>query len=96
MTVNEVTGRKSTLRAKLKTACQEERLLKWKEHFKNLLGNSSEITEKPLKKIINGQLNVKLGQFMAEELDVVLKKIKHRKAAELGEIPSRNLEDKKI
>ena len=44
-TVNEVSGRKSTSRAKLKIASQEERLQKWKEHFKNLLGNPSKITE---------------------------------------------------
>ena len=32
--------RKSTARAKLKATCQEERLQKWKENFKNLLKNS--------------------------------------------------------
>ena len=34
----------------------------------NLLRNPSEITEKPIQKIINGPLNIKLGQFMEEEL----------------------------
>ena len=41
-TVNEVSGRKSTSRAKLKGASKEERLQKWEEHFKNMPG-------KPLK-----------------------------------------------
>ena len=37
-TVNKVSGRESTSRAKVKAASQEERLQKWKESFKNLLG----------------------------------------------------------
>ena len=36
--------------------------------FKNLLGNSSEITVKFIQKIINGDLGIKLGQFTEEEL----------------------------
>ena len=40
------------------------------------------------KKIINCQLNVKLGQFMEEKLDALLRKIKNRKVAGLNEIPS--------
>ena len=59
----------------------------WKEHFKNLLGKSPKITNKPIRKIINNQLDIKLGQFMQEELDVVLTKIKNRKAAGFDEIP---------
>ena len=43
--VNEVSGRKSTLRAKLKAASQEEGIQKWKEHFKNLVIN------KPIKQL---------------------------------------------
>ena len=46
----------------------------WKEYFKNLFGNPSEITDKPTPKIINGQLHIKLGWFMEEEHDTVLKK----------------------
>ena len=38
-----------------KATSQEERLQKWKEHFKNQLGNSPEIIDKPSKEIINGQ-----------------------------------------
>ena len=54
-------------RAKLKPACQEERLLKWKEHFKNLLKKPSCNHRQ------NDQLNIKLGQFMKEELDSIEK-----------------------
>ena len=38
-------------------------------------------------RIISKQLDIKLGQFMLEELDTVLRKIKKRKAAGLDEIP---------
>ena len=62
------------MRAKLKAASQEERRHKWKEHFRNLLGSPFEITEKPFQKIINGQLDIVLGQFMEEKLDVIPKK----------------------
>ena len=37
-------------------------------------------------RIISKQLDIKLGQFMQEELDSVLRKIKNRKAAGLDEI----------
>ena len=38
-------------------------------------------------RIINRQLDIKLGPFTQEELNLVLRKIKNRKAAELKEIP---------
>ena len=58
---------------------------KWKEDFKNLLGKSLKVTGKPIK-IAYNQLDIKLGQFSQIELDVVLPKIKNRKATELDEI----------
>ena len=70
---------------------QEERLQKWKEHFKNLFKNSPEITIKltlPQRKIINGQLDMKLGQFTEEKLDAVLKKITSRKTPGFNKILS--------
>ena len=69
-----MSGRKDTLRAKLKAASQKQ-LLKDKEHFKNLLRKAPEITHKPIWKITNGQLNIKLREF-TEELDALLKKIR--------------------
>ena len=89
-----MSGTKSTSRAKLKVVCQEERLLKWNEHLKNLHRNCPEITAKPIQKFINCQLDIKLGQFSEEELDAVLKTIKSRKTAGLEEILT--LEEKKI
>ena len=38
-------------------------------------------------RIICKQLDIKLGPFTLEELDLILRKIKNRKATELDEIP---------
>ena len=84
-TLNKVSKRKSTPRAKLKAASQKERIHMWKEHFKNLLGKSLKDRDKPILKI-NNQLDIKLGQF-TQGLDVVLTKMKNRKTAGLDEIP---------
>ncbi len=82
-TINEVSGRKSTVKAKLKAASQQEKVKLWEQHFKNLLGNPPEITDEPNTRIISKQLDVKLGPFTKEELDSVLRRIKNRKAAGL-------------
>ena len=41
----------------------------------------------PITKFISNQLDIKLGEFMQEELNSGLRKIKNRKAAGLDEIP---------
>ena len=86
-TINEVSRRKNTAKAKLKAANQQERIKLWKQHFENLLGNPPKITHEPITRIISKQLDIKLGPFTQEELDSVLRKIKNRKAAGLDEIP---------
>ena len=86
--VNEVSRRKCTAKAKLKTVSQEERLHLWKQHFENLLGKSLKVTDEPITKITSNQLDIKLGQFIQEELESVLRKIKNRKLAGLAEIAS--------
>ena len=83
-TINEVSGRKSTAKAKLKAANQQERIKLWKQHFENLLANPPNIMQET---IISKQLDIKLRPFTKEELDSVLRKIKNRKAAGLDEIP---------
>ena len=75
-TINEVSKRKSTTKAKLKAANQQERIKLWKQHFENLLGNPSKVTHEPITRIISKQLDIKLGPFTQEELDSVLKKLK--------------------
>ena len=47
-TINEVSRRKSTSKAKLKAANQQERIKQWKQHFENLLGNPPKITHEPI------------------------------------------------
>ena len=86
-TINEVSRRKNTAKAKLKAANQQERIKLWKQHFENLLGNPPKITHEPITRIISKQLDIKLGPFTQEELDSVLRKIKNRKAAGLDKIP---------
>ena len=86
-TINEVSRRKSTVKAKLKAANQQERIKLWKQHFENLLGNPPKVTHEPITRIISKQLDIKLGPFTQEELDSVLRNIKNRKAAGLDEIP---------
>ena len=86
-TINEVSRRKSTVKAKLKAANQQERIKLWKQHFEKLRGNPPKVTHKPITRIISKQLDIKLGPFTKEEVDSVLRKIKNRKAAVLDEIP---------
>ena len=86
-TINEVSRRKITAKAKLKAANQQERIKLWKQHFENLQGNPSNVTNEPITRIISKQLDIKLGPFPQKDLDSVLRKIKNRKAAGLYEIP---------
>ena len=86
-TINEVSRRKNTAKAKLKAAHQQERIKLWKQQFENLLGNPPKITHEPITRIISKQLDIKLGPFTQEVLDLVLRKIKNRKAPGLDEIP---------
>ena len=57
-----------------------------KTTFENLLGKPPKDTDEPITKIISHQLDIKLGKFMQEELNLILRKIKNRKAAGLEEI----------
>ena len=86
-TINEVSRRKSTAKAKLKATNQQERIKLWKQHSENLLGNPPKVTHEPITIIISWQLDIELGPFTLEELDSVLGKIKNKKATGLDEIP---------
>ena len=68
-TINEVSRRKSTTKAKLKAANQL-----WKQHFENLLENPLKVMHEPITRIISKQLDIKLGPFTQEELNLVLRK----------------------
>ena len=84
-TINKVSGRKSTAKAKLKAANQQERIKLWKQHFEN----PQNVTQEPITRIISKQLDIRLGPFSKEEFFSVLRKIKNRKVAGLGEIPQK-------
>ena len=86
-TINEVSRRKSTAKAKVKARNQQERINLWKQHFENLLGNPPKVTHEPITRIISKQLVIKLRSFTLEKLDSVLRKSRNRKAAGLDEIP---------
>ena len=86
-TINKVSRRESTAKAKLKATNQQERIKLWRQHFKNLLGNPPKVTHEQITRIISKKLDIKLGLFTLEELDSVYRKIKNRKAAELDGIP---------
>ena len=94
--VNEVSRRKSIARAKLKVASQEERIQLWKQHFENLFRKAPKVMHEPITKITSNQRDIKLGQFIHEELISVLRKIKNSKAVGLDEIAPRSIEDKGI
>ena len=79
--------RKRTAKVKPKAISQQDQIHLWKQHFENLLGNPLKVTHEPITRIISKQLDIKLGPFTQEELDLVLRKIKNRKAAGLDEIP---------
>ena len=86
-TINEVSRKNSTAKAKLRSTNQQERIKLWKYYFQNLLGNPPKVTHEPITRIVSKQLDIKLGLFMPKELDSVLRKIRNRKAAGLDEIP---------
>ena len=67
----------------------------WKEHFKNLLGEFPKVTDKPIPKITENQLDIKLEQF-TQELSLVITKIKNKKATGLDEIPPKVWKTKKF
>ena len=75
-TINEVSRRKSTAKAKLKAASQQERVKQWEQHFKNLLGNPLKITDEPITRIISKQLDIKLGLSPEKNSTLFLEKLK--------------------
>ena len=71
----------------MKATSQLERIKLWKQHFENILGNAPKITHELITRIISKQLEIKIGPFTQEELYLVLRKLKNRKAAGLDKIP---------
>ena len=95
-TINELSRRKSTAKAKLKATNQQERIKQWKQHFDDLLGNPPKVTHEPITRIVSEQLDIKLVSLTLEELDSVVRKIKNRKAAGAWWNSPRSMEDQTI
>ena len=85
--VNEISGRKRSSGSKLKANNQGERLLKWENHFKNLLGTLPAINDQPIQRVIQHELPIKKGPFSMDEIDKALQSTKNGKAAGLDTIP---------
>ena len=66
--INEITGRKSTVRGQLKGDTQQDRVRNWYDHFKNLLGSPPDIEneDEEITPILE-ELNIKVGPFDQEE-----------------------------
>ena len=56
-------------------------------HFQNLLGKSPIVADSTIEKVIEPELEIKTGRFNELELDLVLKKLKNKRAAGLDGIP---------
>ena len=56
----------------------------------------TDCTDKPIAKILKCQLDIKLREFTESELNIVLTKIKSRKAASLNKIPPEVWKTKKF
>ena len=56
-------------------------------HFQNLLGKSPIVSGSTIEKVIEHELEIKTGSFNELKLDLVLKKLKNKKATGLDGIP---------
>ena len=65
-TINKVSRKKSTIKAKLQATRQQEQIYQWKQHFENFLGKPLKVTHEPITRIISKQLDIKLGLFIQE------------------------------
>ena len=68
-TINEITGRKRTSKAKLRAESQQDRLNQWKGHFENLLGKAPTISTQQTIELLPGQndSNIKVRPFDDQE-----------------------------
>ena len=67
-TVNEFTGRKGTNKSKIKAKNQKGRIIKWKNHSQNLLGQPPIIKSKPARTVFQHALSTNTSNFKMGEL----------------------------
>ena len=87
-TVNEISGRISCNKAKIKAVDQNERIGKWKKHFEDLVGKLPTITEKRTQRITEQELDIKKGIFSNDELATAKKQVNRGKACGIDNIPA--------
>ena len=85
--VNEISGRKTTNKAKLKAKNETERVNLWKEHFQKLLGLQPTSENVNVTPIMDKDIGIKSGNFTMDELKTALQNTKSAKACGLDNIP---------
>ena len=85
--VNEISGRKTTNKAKLKAKNETERVNLWKEHFQKLLGLQPTSEKVDVTPIMDKDIGIKSGNFTMDELKTALQNTKSAKACGLDNIP---------
>ena len=87
-TVNEISGRKTSNKGKLKADNPAERVKLWKDHFVNLLGQPPVITDnQSISKVVEGIVPISTEEFNLEELRKCIKSFKNNKAVGVDNIP---------
>ena len=86
-TINEISGRKKSTESKLKANNDNERIILWHKHLKDLLGTNiqSTIYSKNSDHILNN-LDIKICHFTKEEVMKATNNISYGKAVGLDEI----------
>ena len=69
-TINEVSRRRSTVKAKRKATNQQEQIKLWKQHIQNQLGNPPKDTHESITRIIRKQLDIKIGPLTLEKFKI--------------------------
>ena len=86
--INQISGRKSTKKGKLKGATASERIKSWYDHFNNLLGKEPTTVDPDVDvPIIFDTIGVKTGPFTMDEYQEVKKRLKSGKASGADGIP---------
>ena len=82
--------RKNSNKSKLKVSNDEEPVKLWQTHFEDLLGKPPKPTNNGNDhcKTILHKLDIKIGPFTTNEIDITIKNIKNGKATGMDEIPS--------
>ena len=79
--INQISGRKTIKKGKIKANTNEERIEKWYQYFKQLLGNEPTISNDEEVSIILNNLEIDDGPFTYNEIWKVKRNLKTGKAA---------------